>query len=67
MSIIVKSTDISYIHETSNRMYLHVESNDWAEVARSIATSRIHFRTKVSPDLHLTYSKNGGNLRLVLK
>ena len=24
--------------------------------------SRNHFRTKVTPDFHLTYSKNGGNL-----
>ena len=25
-------------------------------------TSRKHFRTKATPDFHLTYSKNGGNL-----
>ena len=24
--------------------------------------SQKHLRTKVTPDLHLTYSKNGGNL-----
>ena len=30
-------------------------------------TSRKLLRTKVTPDLHLTYSKNGGNLGLVLK
>ena len=30
-------------------------------------TSRKLLRIKVTPDLHLTYSKNGGNLRLVLK
>ena len=29
--------------------------------------SRKRFRIKVTPDLHLTYSKNGGNLGLVLK
>ena len=29
-------------------------------------SSRKHLRTKVTPDLHLTYSKNGGLLRLVL-
>ena len=29
-------------------------------------TSWKHIRTKVTPDLHLTYSKNGGNLGLVL-
>ena len=28
--------------------------------------SRKHLRTKVTPDLHLTYSKSGGNLGLVL-
>ena len=28
--------------------------------------SRTYLRTKVTPDLHLTYSKNGGNLGLVL-
>ena len=33
---------------------------------RHIISSRKHFRTKVTPDLHLTYSKNGGNLGLVL-
>ena len=30
-------------------------------------TSLKHLRTKITPDLHLTYSKNGGNLGLVLK
>ena len=30
-------------------------------------TSRNLLRIKVTPDLHLTYSKNGGNLGLVLK
>ena len=30
-------------------------------------TSREHLRTKVTPDLHLRYSKNGGNLGLILK
>ena len=29
--------------------------------------SRKLLRIKVTPDLHLTYSKNGGNLGLVLK
>ena len=31
------------------------------------APSRKLLRIKVTPDLHLTYSKNGGNLGLVLK
>ena len=30
-------------------------------VVRDVS-SRKHFRTKVAPDFHLTYSKNGGNL-----
>ena len=30
-------------------------------------TSRNRLCIKVTPDLHLTYSKNGGNVRLVLK
>ena len=30
-------------------------------------TSRKLLRIKVTPDLHVTYSKNGGNLGLVLK
>ena len=30
------------------------------------SSSRKHLRTKVTPDLHVTYSKNGGNLGLVL-
>ena len=30
-------------------------------------TSRKHLHTKVTPDFHLTYSKNGGNLGSVSK
>ena len=32
-----------------------------------LTSSRKLLRIKVTPDLHLTYSKNGGNLGLVLK
>ena len=32
-----------------------------------VNSSRKLLRIKVTPDLHLTYSKNGGNLGLVLK
>ena len=32
-----------------------------------MGSSRKLFRIKLTPDLHLTYSKNGGNLGLVLK
>ena len=35
--------------------------------SRYIPTSRKLLRIKVTPDLHLTYSKNGGNRGLVLK
>ena len=34
---------------------------------RTNTPSRKLLRIKVTPDLHLTYSKNGGNLGLVLK
>ena len=39
------------------------------KVAEQLAwnSSRKLLRIKVTPDLHLTYSKNGGNLALVLK
>ena len=34
--------------------------------AQRVASRKL-LRIKVTPDLHLTYSKNGGNLGLVLK
>ena len=33
----------------------------------TLSSSRKLLRIKVTPDLHLTYSKNGGNLGLVFK
>ena len=36
-------------------------------ICKSLLTSRKLLRIKVTSDLHLTYSKNGGNLGLVLK
>ena len=36
-------------------------------LVRKALSSRKLLRIKVTPDLHLTYSKNGGNLGLVLK
>ena len=45
---------------------MHLLSEIGVLAVRSLDTSRKHFRTKVTPDLHLTYSKNGGNLGLVL-
>ena len=38
-----------------------IPSLSWL-LCREKQTSRKHLRTKVTPDLHLTYSKNGGNL-----
>ena len=38
-----------------------VETSDHHKWSSS-QTSRKHLRTKVTPDFHLTYSKNGGNL-----
>ena len=49
---------------------------DWSQISygvsmgwvnKSLFTSRKILRIKVTPDLHLTCSKNGGNLGLVLK
>ena len=37
----------------------------YIEINKSSSPKRL--RIKVTPDLHLTYSKNGGNLGLVLK
>ena len=50
---------------------MRIYSRDVAYLTLSTAsgievTSRKHLRIKVTPDLHLTYSKNGGNLVLVL-
>ena len=44
---------------------LHHDKNDNVVDARIVDfsySSRKHLRTKVTPDLHLTYSKNDGNL-----
>ena len=43
----------------------HDKTNNVA--VRPAKTSWKLLRIKVTPDLHLTYSKNGGNLGLVLK
>ena len=41
--------------------------NEYGDVSVIGHPSRKLLRIKVTPDLHLTYSKNGGNLGLVLK
>ena len=58
--------------ETQNKTFSHAESrmsSYWSEVDTVLAwnTSRKLLRINVTPDLHLTYSKNGGILGLVLK
>ena len=47
-------------------MNLHT-NNGFRSISRNSFTSRKRLRIKVTPDLHLTYSKNGENLGLVLK
>ena len=46
-----------------------ITGQDWSMIfiEQWSVTSRKLLRIKVTPDLHLTYSKNGGNLGLVLK
>ena len=43
----------------------HLHSHN-AFIGDQILTSRKHLRIKFTPDFQLTYSKNGGNLGLVL-
>ena len=43
----------------------HLSAEDMLKSA--VETARKPLRVKVTPDLHLTYSENGGNLGLVLK
>ena len=45
-------------HDMTSALTLHNKSNNYS--------SRKRLRTNVTPDLHLTYSKNGENLGLVL-
>ena len=49
------------MYNYNDKIYLSLYANC------SLITSRKLLRIKVTPDLHLTYSKNGGNLGLVLK
>ena len=49
------------------RQDYHVVSQFLPVSSANNLSSREHLRTKVTPDLHLTYSKNGGNLGLILK
>ena len=53
-------------HPQERRVQLHVRNQHIAKtltrLCRYQGSSREHLRTKVTPDFHLTYSKNGGNL-----
>ena len=46
--------------------YMYEHRLDISSLSININPSREHLHTKVTPTLHLTYSKNGGNLGLVL-
>ena len=49
------------------RAELHAMYSTKISSEAQLSPSRKLLRIKVTPDLHLTYSKNGGNLGLVLK
>ena len=51
-----KTVNISFIHASNHPPTHQVDST------KRLFTSRKHLRTKVTPDFHLTYSKNGRNL-----
>ena len=62
---IKRSTVITLNHELGQESHkLLVPYEDFDNFRRIMASSRKHLRTKVTPDFHLTYSKNGGNLGL---
>ena len=52
--------------------WLHIQGREGGGgqmrfMMKVIMSSRKHLRTKVTPDFHLTHSKNGGNLGLESK
>ena len=57
--------DRSYYYTCISQRW-HFKAESFLNLKNQI-TSRKLLRIKVTPDLHLTYSKNGGNLGLVLK
>ena len=63
------SEDIPYCQHKNGEFNMPKEchSPQSAYLQHSGEPSRNLLRIKVTPDLHLTYSKNGGNLGLVLK
>ena len=46
---------------------IKISSDKQGAARKCLQSSRKLLRTKVTPDLHLTYSKNGGNMGLVLE
>ena len=57
-----KSTPLFMVYDELGRYPIEITIK-----TRMINSSRKLLRIKVTPDLHLTYSKNWGNLGLVLK
>ena len=55
------------IHKKEGGSYYVVSAVSNTHAGSISTTSRKPLRIKVTPDLHLTYSKNGGNLGLLLK
>ena len=52
---------------TDQRPYTVFFFQRWNATFNWLLSSRKLLRIKLTPDLHLTYSENGGNLGLVLK
>ena len=66
----VKTTSddgIESIYQSKIESSLNSDSNVKKGVCYLLKSSRELLHIKVTPDLHLTYRKNGGNLGLVLK
>ena len=60
------SPDSIFGHQRLEITFNESVSHHANRITTQYSTSRKHLRTKVTPDLHLTYSKNGRNLGLVL-
>ena len=62
VSDMVGNAEDRFLHGAA-QLFVSEESLLYESVAFSNTdSSRKHLRTKVTPDFHLTYSKNGGNL-----
>ena len=54
-------------HNQIHRASTYLADNPCLMLSAKSESSRKHLRTKITPDFHLIYSKNGGNLWLVSK